>query len=89
MRLSPQQEAVQQHCRDADANRAVREVEGRPMRGSEVKIQKVDNSTEAQPVDDVAHGTADDQPDRDGQERSRSAAQPVDQDRNDRCLRSG
>ena len=30
------------------------------MRGSEVKIEKVDNSTEAQPVDDIAHGTADD-----------------------------
>src|SRR5437763_15956463 len=53
------------------------------MRGSEVKIEKVYNSTEAQPVDDVAHGTAGDQPDRDGEEGTRSAAQPVDQERDD------
>ncbi len=47
VRLPPQQQAVQQHRRDADANRAVGEIEGRPMRGSEVKIQKVDDGAEA------------------------------------------
>src|SRR5271169_107214 len=53
------------------------------MHGSKVKIQKVDDGAEAQAVDDIAHRTPDDQPDRDSEEGTRSAAQPVDQDRDD------
>src|SRR5215468_10032713 len=79
MRFAAQNQAVEQHCRDADANRAVRQVEGRPMQSSDVEIEKVDDRAKANPIEDIAHGAADDEPDRDGEQRVRSAAQPIEQ----------
>src|SRR5215469_11991701 len=83
MRFAAQEQAVHQHCRDADADRAVCEVEGRPMQRPDVEIEKVDDRAEANPVDDIADRAADDESDRDGEQRSRSAAQPIDQNPDD------
>src|SRR6516165_5529093 len=80
MRFAAQNQAVEQHCRDADANRAVGQVEGRPMRSAEMEIEEIDNRAKANPIEDITHGPADDEPDRDGKQWTRSAAQPIDQD---------
>src|SRR5215472_12131332 len=68
MRFTPQHQAVEQHCRDADANRAVGQIEGRPMQVSDVEIEKVDDRAEANPIEDIAHSAADDKPDRNGEQ---------------------
>src|SRR5215471_21381427 len=59
------------------------------MQGAVVKVQKVDDGAEAQPVDDVADRPADDQTDCDGKERARRSAEPIDQDRDDCRSREG
>ena len=87
MRLTSQKQAIQQHCRDSDANRAISKVKGRPMEISDMEVEKIDDRAEANPVDDIAHGTPDDEPDRDGGKRARDAAQPKDQNYNDRGSR--
>jgi len=45
----------------ADGDAGVGQVEGRPVVGAEIKVQKVDDRAETQPVDDVAHRAAGDQ----------------------------
>src|SRR5215469_3367940 len=80
MRFAARNQAVEQHCRDADANRAVGQVERRPMQRADVKIKKIDNRAKANPIEDITHGAADDEPDRDGKQWARSTAQPIDQD---------
>src|SRR5260221_12834730 len=44
-----------------------------------MKVQKVDDGAEPQAVDDIADGTADDQPDGGGQQRARGAPEPDEQ----------
>ena len=87
MRLTSQKQAIQQHCRDSDANRAISKVKGRPMEISDMEVEKIDDRAETNPVDDIAHGTPDDEPDRDGEKGARDAAQPIDQYHNDRGSR--
>ena len=65
MRLPPQKQAIEQHCRNTDANRAVGNIESRPMQVSSMEIEKINDCSEANPVNDIADGATDDQPDRD------------------------
>src|SRR5256885_2849718 len=48
-RPAPPQHAVKQHCRDAEANGAVGEIECRPMPRGKVKIKKVYDGAETHP----------------------------------------
>src|SRR5579883_1780898 len=57
------EQAVNQHQRDADADRRVGRVEGGEVPGAEVEVEKVDDRPVAQAVDDVADGAADDEAD--------------------------
>src|SRR5882724_3873825 len=79
MRFSPQKQAIEQHRRDAQTDGAVGNVEGRPVPATDVKIEKIDDRAETNAVDDIADGAADDQPDRDREERALDAPQPKDQ----------
>src|SRR5215467_7700130 len=80
MRFTPQHQAIQQHRGDTNADRAVSQIEGRPMQVSDVEIEKVDDRAEANPIEDIAHSAADDKSDRNGKQRIRSATEPIDQD---------
>src|SRR6266446_8939244 len=79
MRFSPQKQPVEQHRRDAQTDGAVGNVKGRPVPGADVKIEKIDDRAETNAIDDIADRTADDQPDRDREERALNAPQPQDQ----------
>src|SRR5438105_3360115 len=79
MRFSPQKQAVEQHRRDPQADGAVGSVEGRPVPAADVKIEKIDDGAETNAIDDVADRTADDQPDRDREERVLDPPEPQDQ----------
>ena len=79
MHFSPQKQAVEQHRRDPQTDGAVGGVESRPVPAADVKIEKIDDRAETKAIDDIADRTADDQPDRDREERVRDTPQPKDQ----------
>src|SRR5438067_2494582 len=82
-RGAAQQEPIQQHRRHPQANRAVGKIERGPIPCACVKIKKIDNRAEAQPVDDIADRAADDEPDRDRQKGRAHPEQPDDQRKHD------
>src|SRR4029453_11241444 len=73
----------QQHCRHPEANGAVSEIERWPIPCASMKIKKIDDRAEAQPVDDIADRAADDQADRDGQKGRAHPVEPDDQSEDD------
>ena len=77
MRFAVQKQAVEQHCRDADADRAVGNVECRPVPRSYMEIEKINDGAMANPVDDITDRATDDQADCDREERARDPAQPI------------
>src|SRR6516165_1108720 len=50
------------------------------MQRADMEIKKIDNRAKANRIEDITHGAADDEPDRDGKQWTGSAAQPIDQD---------
>src|SRR6267142_2624486 len=79
MRFPPQKQAIEQHRRDTQTDGAVGNVESRPVPGAEVKIEKIDDCAEPNAIDDIANSAADDQADRDREERTLDTPQPQDQ----------
>ncbi|VTR68165.1 hypothetical protein DESC_70005 [Desulfosarcina cetonica] len=63
--------------RDPDGDGAVRHVEGRPVMGSHVEIEKIDHLPETQAIDEVAHGTAENHGQGRGQKRARFGRQAI------------
>src|SRR6185437_8247258 len=68
-RFPPGKQAVNHHQPDADADCRIGEIEGRPMPPGNVEIEEIDDRATPQPVDDIADGAADDQADRQRQQR--------------------
>ena len=85
MRFPAKKQAVEQHHRDAYADGAVSDIEGGPMPSADVEIEKINNRTEANPIDDIADRTADDQTDCGGEQWAADSAEPIDQHGDDRC----
>ena len=74
MRFAVQKQAVEQHCHDADADRAVGNVECGPVPRSYIEIEKINDRAKANPVDDISERATDDQADRDREERAGNSA---------------
>ena len=74
MRLPAHNQTIQQHRGHTDTDRTVGEIERRPVQRLDVKVEKIDDCAEAQPVDDIARRAADNQPDREREERARGSA---------------
>src|SRR5690606_39557554 len=53
-------ETIEQQQADAHDNGTVGQVEGRPVPAEGVQVDEVEHGAEAEPVDDVADGAADD-----------------------------
>ena len=64
---SPRQDDVQPH---ADANRAVGDVERRPVVLPDVEVEKVDHRADADAVDQIADDSARNQPERQARARA-------------------